>query len=113
MKKLYLLVAIIAMAGISQAQQGGGGGGAFGDQCQPVGRINCSNDDLNCGSIGMECDAFSACSNGVCECVMHDACGGGVGPAPDQDGKQNPAPPQLRSQLRAFRLKSIQFKRWK
>src|SRR5579872_311458 len=100
MKKLILIsIAIVAMVGVSNAQQtvcsgntppGGcgyydGAGYWVFTKCFYV---DCQNDSLNCGGVGSTCSSGDRCSNGSCTCFGDENCGDGI--APNQGAKATP-----------------------
>lgn len=105
MKQLLLtIVVVIAMAGISNAQQTCGTNADCGpgytscDTSITGGRtgmcLTLSNDPLNCGHPGVECGEAYDCRGGSCTCIYIDQCNGGGGwnVAPEQNSVQ-PRPP--------------------
>ncbi len=111
MKKLFLLVAIIAMAGIANAQQHCNTNGCtvghyesdglwvFGT-CRDQLAVDCQNDPYNCGGVGRVCTIGKPCSSGECQ-------SGDV--LPWDDGESAHRNPPM---LQAFVLKLIPFRRW-
>lgn len=119
MKKLLILfIVILAMAGISTAQESycdgsappPGGCGYYDSsgffvftKCIAV---NCQSDPNNCGGVGNKCTGGDYCSGGSCTCFGDPTCDGGI--APNQNSKVIPKGKKVSA---PFRLKPLHWTR--